>query len=96
MGTIIEVEPNPRAKKPAYRLVVDFGPDGIKKSSAQITERYQPEELMGRQVVAVLNFPPRQVASVNSEVLVLGASDDNGAVVLLRPDIRVADGTKIS
>lgn len=96
VGTIITAETNVRARKPAYRLTIDFGPDGVKKSSAQITEHYQPEDLIGRQVVAVVNFPPRQVASVLSEVLVLGAIDEQGAVVLLRPDTTVANGSVIS
>lgn len=96
VGTVIEAEPNPRARKPAYRLAIDFGPIGIKTSSAQITERYQPADLIGRQVIAVVNFPPRQVASVMSQVLVLGAVDDHGAVVLLKPDATVANGTLIS
>lgn len=96
VGTVVEATLNDRAKKPAYRLTIDFGDRGLKKSSAQITEHYRLEELVGRQVIAVLNFPPRQVASVMSEVLVLGATDDNGAVVLLKPDFPVADGTIIS
>jgi tRNA-binding protein len=96
VGTIVEAAINERAKKPAYRLVIDFGPDGLKKSSAQITDHYRPSDLIGRQVVAVLNFPPRQVASVNSEVLVLGATDEDGAVVLLGPDTTVANGTAVS
>lgn len=96
VGTILEAALNEQARKPAYRLVIDFGPDGIKKSSAQIVDRYQPGDLVGRQVVAVTNFPPRQVASVISEVLVLGATDEEGAVVLLRPDMTVANGTVIS
>lgn len=96
VGTVIEASRNEKARKPAYRLVINFGDLGVKSSSAQITEHYQPEELVGRQVVAVLNFPPRQVASVMSDVLVLGATDEDGAVVLLGPDQKVADGTSIS
>ncbi len=96
VGTIIEASLNGKAKKPAYRLVIDFGESGTKRSSAQLTHYYQPDDLIGRQVVAVLNFPPRQVASVNSEVLVLGATTEDGAVVLLRPDFAVSNGSAIS
>ena len=96
VGTVVEASLNEKARKPAYRLVINFGDLGVKRSSAQITEHYQPEALVGRQVVAVLNFPARQVASVMSEVLVLGATDEDGAVVLLGLDQKVADGTSIS
>lgn len=95
VGTVVEADINHKAKKPAFRLTIDFGPWGLKESSAQITHHYQPEGLIGRQVVAVLNFPPRQVASVHSEVLVLGAVESDGAVVLLNPDSEVPNGTPI-
>lgn len=96
VGMIIKAEPNARAKKPAYHLTIDFGPWGIKESSAQITRRYQPDTLVGRQIVAVLNFPPRQVAGVLSEVLVLGAVAGSDDVVLLSLDQTVENGTVIS
>lgn len=96
VGTIVAAEPNAKAKKPAYRLVIDFGPAGTRESSAQITHHYEPAALIGRQVVAVMNFPPRRVASVTSEVLVLGAVEADGAVVLLAPDMPVPNGTAIS
>lgn len=96
VGTIVQASINGKAKKPAFHLVIDFGPYGMKESSAQITHYYQPAEIVGRQVVAVVNFPPRRVASVNSEVLVLGAIEEGGAVVLLRPDHPVPNGTPIA
>lgn len=95
VGRVLHCEPNPKARKPAYVLEVDFGPYGVKRSSAQLTRRYRPEELVGRQVVAVLNFPPKRVAGVVSEVLVLGAMPEAGDVVLLQPDRPVAEGTLI-
>jgi tRNA-binding protein len=94
-GTIIEVNDFPKAKKPAYRLSIDFGILGVKQSSAQITHHYTKEELQGRQVIAVINFPPKQVANFFSECLVLGVYDENNQVILLRPDKPVANGQRI-
>ncbi len=95
-GTIVRAEPFPEARKPAIKLWVDFGPDiGEKKSSAQITVHYSPEEIVGRKVMAVVNFPPRQIGPVMSEVLVLGFMDDEGAVVLCAPDHEVPDGARL-
>jgi tRNA-binding protein len=96
VGTIVEAEPFPEARKPAYRLVIDFGPPiGVKKSSARITANYTVEELRGRQVCAVVNFPPRQVGPMMSEVLTLGLPDADGEVVLVAPDRPVADGGRL-
>ncbi|KAI9030383.1 Non-chaperonin molecular chaperone ATPase protein [Hyaloraphidium curvatum] len=96
IGTVVEALPFPEARKPAFKLRIDFGPAlGVKKSSAQITERYSPEELVGKQVMAVCNFAPRQIGKWMSEVLVLGVPDENGAVVLLRPTDRVPDGGRL-
>ena len=87
VGTVTRAEPFPEARKPAYKLWIDFGADvGEKKSSAQITVHYTPETLIGKQVMAVVNFPPRQIGPFMSEVLVLGFSDSNGDIVLARPD----------
>lgn len=94
-GTIITAEAFPQARKPAYRLTIDFGPLGIKRSSAQITDHYTPGELPGRQVVAVVNFPPRQIANFFSECLVLGVYDENKQVILLQPDKPVKNGQQI-
>ena len=95
VGTVIATEPFPEARKPAIKLHIDFGPEiGMKKSSAQITIHYQPEELIGRQVMAVINFPPRQIGKFMSEVLVLGFSDDAG-IVLAAPDHPVPDGARM-
>ena len=96
VGTIVDAQPFPEARKPAIKLVIDFGPDiGHKKSSAQITVHYKPDQLIGRQVCAVVNFPPRQIGPFMSEVLTLGMPDDDGAVVLVRPDFKVTNGGKL-
>ncbi len=95
-GRIVRAEPFPKARRPAIKLWIDFGPAlGEKKSSAQLTTHYVPESLVGRQVVAVVNFPPRQIADFMSEVLVLGVPDADGAVVLLAPDRDVPDGGRM-
>ncbi len=95
VGTIIKAEIFKKAKRPAYKLEIDFGDEiGTKKSSAQITEVYTPEKLIGRQILAVVNFPPRQIADFMSEVLVLGTYSKQG-VVLIRPDIEVENGDKL-
>lgn len=95
-GVIERVEPFPKAKKPAWKLWVDFGPEiGVKKSSAQITAHYSEEGLIGRQVIAVVNFPPRQIADFMSEVLVLGLPDEHGEVVLLGPSKKVPIGGRM-
>lgn len=96
VGTIVGVEPFPEARKPAYKLRVDFGPAiGVKRSTAQITVHYTPEQLTGRKVAAVVNFPPKQIGPAISEVLVLGFPDDKGAVVLVGVDRPVPDGGKL-
>ncbi len=96
VGTIVDAQPFPEAKKPAFRLWVDFGPGlGVKQSSAQVTAHYVCDRLIGRQVIAVVNFPPRQIGPFVSEVLVLGVPDENGAVVLLKPDLKVPDGGRM-
>lgn len=94
-GTILEVNDFPNARKPAFQLTIDFGPFGIKQSSAQITAHYQKEALIGRQIIAVINFPPKQIANFFSECLVLGVYDENNEVVLLKPDKPLNNGEKI-
>jgi tRNA-binding protein len=96
VGTVTSVEPHLEARKPAYRLTIDFGPEiGVKRSSAQIVALYDSAALLGRQVVAVVNFPPKRIAGFVSEVLVLGVPTANGNVVLLRPDRDVGDGVRV-
>jgi tRNA-binding protein len=96
VGTVVDAQPFPEARKPSIRLWVEFGGTiGVKRSSAQLTVHYAPDRLIGRQVLAVVNFAPRRIAGFESEVLVLGLPDENGAVVLLKPDLRVPDGGKM-
>ena len=96
VGTITDAQPFPEARKPAFKLVIDFGAEiGEKRSSAQLTVHYRPDQLIGRQVCAVVNFPPRQIGPFISEVLTLGMPDDDGAVVLVKPDFKVPNGGKL-
>lgn len=94
-GTILSVNLFPEAIKPAYQLSIDFGELGIKKSSAQITAHYNPENLIGKQIIAVVNFPPKQIANFFSECLVLGVYDQQNQVILLEPNLQVMNGAKI-
>ncbi|WP_372619328.1 tRNA-binding protein [Falsiroseomonas sp.] len=95
-GTVVDAQPFPEARKASIKLWVDFGGEiGVRQSSAQLTVHYTPDRLIGRQVIAVVNFPPRRIGGFESQVLVLGVPDENGAVVLLRPDIKVPDGGKM-
>jgi tRNA-binding protein len=96
IGTVIEAEPYPEARKPAYKLRIDFGPAiGVKRSSAQITVHYTPEGLIGRKVAAVVNFPPRQIGKFMSEVLTLGFEDEDGAIVLIAVNEDVPNGSRM-
>ena len=97
VGTIIDAQPFPEARKPALKLKIDFGPEiGVKSSSAQITANYKRHDLIGRQVAAVVNFPPRQIGPFLSQVLTLGFPDEAGAVVLCKPDITVPNGGRLN
>ena len=96
VGTIVKAELLEKVRKPAYYLEIDFGKLGTKKSSVQITDLYKSIELVGRQIVAIVNFPPKRIAGFESEVLVLGANNDNEAVVLLEPQNNITNGAKIS
>ena len=96
VGNVVEAEPFPEARRPSIKLTVDFGPElGTKRTSAQLTAHYEPEGLVGRQVVAVVNFPPKRIAGFKSEVLVLGVPDEAGEVVLLSPDTEVPHGGRM-
>lgn len=95
VGTIVNVENYPEARKPAYKLEIDFGAFGKKRSSAQITQHYRKEDLIGKQVIAVVNFPPKQIGKFMSEVLTLGLPDEQGQVVLLEPTIKVPNGNRL-
>jgi len=96
VGTVVDAQPFPEARKPAIKLWVEFGGElGVRKSSAQVTKHYSPDRLIGRQVLAVVNFPPRQIGSFMSEVLVLGVPDEAGEVVLLRPDLKVPNNGRM-
>ncbi|MCM8732239.1 tRNA-binding protein [Hephaestia sp. GCM10023244] len=97
VGTVVTAEPFPEARKPAIKLVIDFGAEiGRKRSSAQITDHYAPDSLVGRQVAAVVNFPPRQIGPMMSEVLTLGFADADGGIVLIAPDQPVPDGARMA
>ncbi len=96
VGTVVDAQPFPEARKPSIKLWIDFGGDlGVKRSSAQITVHYTPDQLIGRQICAVVNFPPRQIGPFRSEVLTLGMPDEDGAVVLVRPDFTVPIGGRL-
>jgi tRNA-binding protein len=96
VGTIVDAQPFPEARKPAIKLTIDFGAEiGTKRSSAQLTVHYKPDQLIGRQVCAVVNFPPRQIGPFMSEVLTLGMPDDDGSVVLIKPDFKVPNGGRL-
>lgn len=95
VGEVLNAQPFEEARNPAYKLEIDFGELGIKKSSAQVTKHYNPEDLVGKRVVAVVNFPPKQIANMMSECLVLGAYDEDGGVVLLETESKVKPGSRI-
>ena len=95
VGTIVEVKEFPEARNPSYKLTIDFGPIGIRRSSAQITKLYTKADLVGRQVIAVTNFPPKQIANFMSECLVLGTVDDDKTVTLLQPERKTVNGVRI-
>lgn len=96
VGTILSAEPFPEARKPAYKLTIDFGPEiGIKRSSAQITQHYTPEDLVGRQILGVVNFPPKQIGPFMSECLTMGLDDENKNVVLIGPGHKVPNGSRL-
>ena len=96
VGTVVDARPFPEAKKPSIKLTIDFGDEiGTRRSAAQITVHYKPDQLIGRQVCAVVNFPPRQIGPFMSEVLTLGMPDEDGAVVLIRPDLKVPNGGRL-
>ncbi len=96
VGTVVDAQPLPAARKPSIALWIDFGaPLGVKRSAAQVTVHYKPGKLIGRQVLAVTNFPPRRIADFESEVLTLGVPDEDGTVVLLKPDFKVPDGGRM-
>ena len=94
-GTIVEINDFPKARNPSYQLKIDFGALGIKQSAAQITKHYRKEQLLGKQIIAVVNFPPKQIANFFSECLILGVYDENNDVILMHPDKRTIDGSKI-
>jgi len=96
IGKIIKVEDFPKAKKPAYQLHIDFGSLGVKKSSAQITEMYSKEDLLNRQIIAIINFKPKQIANFQSECLVLGVTNSEGDIVLLQASSKIKNGTQIN
>lgn len=95
VGTIVNIEDYPEARKPAYKLEIDFGAFGRKRSSAQITQHYRKEDLIGKQIIAVVNFPPKQIGKFMSEVLTLGLPDKEGHVILLEPTVKVPNGNRL-